>query len=57
MAHLLYYAIVFLIIALVTAVLGFGGTAGGGFEGARVLFWIAIVLFGGSLAGGLVNRV
>ena len=56
MGNLLNYAVVFLIVALVAAVLGFGGVAGTAMDGARVLFWVAIVLFGVSLVGGLMRR-
>jgi uncharacterized membrane protein YtjA (UPF0391 family) len=45
MGSLLHYAIVFLVVALVAAALGFGGVAGTAMEGARILFWVAIVLF------------
>ncbi|MET0874903.1 MAG: DUF1328 domain-containing protein, partial [Pseudolabrys sp.] len=45
MGNLLHYAIVFLIVALVAAALGFGGVAGTAMEGARLIFWVAIVLF------------
>jgi uncharacterized membrane protein YtjA (UPF0391 family) len=54
--NLLYYAIVFLVVALVAAALGFGGVAGTAMEGARILFWVAIVLFVISLVAGLVRR-
>lgn len=47
MGNLLYYAIVFLVVALVAAALGFGGVAGTAMEGARLLFWVALVLFRG----------
>lgn len=56
MGNLLHYAIVFLVVALVAALLGFGGVAGTAIEGARILFWIAIVLFGVSLVAGLIRR-
>jgi uncharacterized membrane protein YtjA (UPF0391 family) len=56
MGNLLHYAIVFLIVALVAAVLGFGGVAGTAMDGARLLFWVAIVLFGISLVAGLIRR-
>lgn len=56
MGNLLHYAIVFLVVALVAAFLGFGGVAGTAMEGARILFWIAIVLFVISLIAGLVRR-
>lgn len=57
MGNLLYYALVFLVVALVAAFLGFGGVAGTAMEGARILFWVAIVLFVVALIAGLVRRV
>ncbi|MDX2157066.1 MAG: DUF1328 domain-containing protein [Hyphomicrobiaceae bacterium] len=56
MGNLLHYAIVFLVVALVAAFLGFGGVAGTAMEGARILFWVAIVLFVVSLVVGLIRR-
>lgn len=56
MGNLLYYAIVFLVVALVAAFLGFGGVAGTAMEGARLLFWVAIVLFVVMLVIGLLRR-
>ena len=56
MGNLLYYAIVFLVVALVAAALGFGGVAGTAMEGARLLFWVAQVLFVVSAVVGLVRR-
>ena len=56
MGNLLQYAIVFLVIALVAAAVGFGGVAGVAMDGARILFWVFIVLFVISLIGGLVRR-
>lgn len=56
MGNLLHYAIVFLVVALVAAFLGFGGVAGTAMEGARILFWVAIVFFVISLVMGLVRR-
>jgi uncharacterized membrane protein YtjA (UPF0391 family) len=53
---LLHYAIVFLVVALVAAFLGFGGAAGVAMEGARLLFWIAIVLFVVTAVVGVVKR-
>ena len=55
MGNLLHYAIVFLVVALVAAALGFGGVAGTAMEGARILFWVAIVLFVISLIAGLMR--
>ncbi len=45
MGNLLYWAVVFLVVAVVAALFGFGGVAGTAIEGARLLFWVAIVLF------------
>jgi uncharacterized membrane protein YtjA (UPF0391 family) len=56
MGNLLHYAIVFLVVSLVAAFLGFGGVAGTAMEGARILFWVAIVLFVVSLIAGLIRR-
>jgi len=56
MGNLLYWAVVFLVVALVAAVLGFGGVAGVATEGATLLFWIAIILFVVSLVAGMLRR-
>jgi len=56
MGNLLHYAVVFLVVALVAAFLGFGGVAGTAMEGARLLFWVAIVLFVVMLIMGVVRR-
>jgi uncharacterized membrane protein YtjA (UPF0391 family) len=56
MGNLLYWAVVFLVIALVAAVLGFGGVAGVASQGATLLFWIAIILFVVSLLAGMLRR-
>jgi uncharacterized membrane protein YtjA (UPF0391 family) len=42
---MLYWAVVFLIIALVAAVLGFGGIAGTAIGIAKIIFAVAIILF------------
>ena len=56
MGNLLHYALVFLVVALVAAAVGFGGVAGFAMEAARLLFWVFIVLFVVSLVAGLVRR-
>jgi uncharacterized membrane protein YtjA (UPF0391 family) len=53
---LLHYAIVFLVVALIAAAVGFGGVAGIAMEGARLLFWVFIVLFVISLVAGVIRR-
>jgi uncharacterized membrane protein YtjA (UPF0391 family) len=57
MNSLLYYAVVFLIVAIIAAALGFGGVAGTAMQGAQILFWVALVLFALSLIAGLIRRV
>jgi uncharacterized membrane protein YtjA (UPF0391 family) len=42
---MLGWAITFLLVALVAAVLGFGGIAGTAIEIAKIIFFVAIVLF------------
>jgi uncharacterized membrane protein YtjA (UPF0391 family) len=54
---ILHYAIAFLIIALIAAAIGFGGVAGVAMEGARLLFWVFIILFVISLIVGLIRRI
>jgi uncharacterized membrane protein YtjA (UPF0391 family) len=56
MSNLLYWAIVFLVVALIAAFLGFGGVAGVATEGARMLFWVAIILVLLSFIGGMLRR-
>jgi len=56
MGNLLYWALVFLVVAVVAALLGFGGIAGAASGGAYLLFWVAIILFVVSLVAGLVRR-
>ena len=56
MGNLLYWAVVFLIVAVVAASLGFGGVAGTAMSGAQLLFWVAIVLFVVSVVAGLIRR-
>jgi uncharacterized membrane protein YtjA (UPF0391 family) len=52
---MLGWAITFLIIALVAAVLGFGGIAGTAVEIAKLIFFVAIVLFAISAVIGLLR--
>ena len=53
---MLYYALVFLVIALVAGVLGFGMVAFAAAEIARICFFIFIVLFLFSLIAHLFRR-
>jgi uncharacterized membrane protein YtjA (UPF0391 family) len=52
---MLGWALAFLIIALIAAVLGFGGIAGFAVEIAKIIFFVAIVLFVISAIFGLVR--
>jgi uncharacterized membrane protein YtjA (UPF0391 family) len=45
------------VIALVAALLGFGGIAGGATEIAKILFFVFLVIFAISLIMHLVRRV
>lgn len=56
MGNLLHYAIVFLVIAVVAAIFGFGGVAGTAMSGAKLLFWVAIILFVVSALVGFLRR-
>lgn len=53
---LLHWAVIFLVVALVAALLGFGGVAGTAMAGAKLLFWVAIVIFAVMLVAGLLRR-
>ena len=56
MGNLLYWAVAFLIIGIIAAAFGFGGAAGTAIAGAKILFWVAVVLFVITLIGGLIGR-
>jgi len=42
---MLAWVVTFLIIALIAGILGFGGVAGASIEFAKIIFFIAVVLF------------
>jgi len=52
---MLGWALTFLVIALIAAVLGFGGIAGFAVELAKIVFFVAIVLFVLSAIFGFVR--
>jgi len=54
--HMLYWALMFLVIALIAGLLGFGGVASAATGIAQVLFVIALVLFVVSLFAGFLRR-
>ncbi len=49
---MLYYAIVFFVIAIIAAALGFGGIAGAATGIAKILFFVFLILFVVSLIFG-----
>ena len=53
---MLYWALVFLILAIIAAILGFGAIASAGVAIAKVLFDIFLIVFVISLIMGLVGR-
>jgi uncharacterized membrane protein YtjA (UPF0391 family) len=55
-SNLLHWAIAFLLVALVAALLGFGGVVGTAMAGAKILFWVAIILTVLAFAGSQLRR-
>ena len=53
---MLYWALVFFLVAIAAAFFGFGGIAAGAASIAQILFFLFIVLFIVSLILGLVRR-
>lgn len=53
---MLYWTLVFLVVALVAGLFGFGGIASASADIAKILFAIFIVLFLASLIVGAVRR-
>ncbi len=49
------WAITFLIVALIAAILGFGGVAAFAVDAAKIVFFVAIVLFVISAIVGLIR--
>jgi uncharacterized membrane protein YtjA (UPF0391 family) len=52
---MLGWVVTFLIVALIAGVLGFGGVAGASIEIAKIIFFIAVVLFVVSAVVGLAR--
>jgi uncharacterized membrane protein YtjA (UPF0391 family) len=53
---MLGYAIAFFVLGVVAAIFGFGGIAAGAVAIAKVLFFLFLALFLGSLIWGLAHR-
>ena len=49
------WVVTFLIVALIAGILGFGGVAGASIEIAKIIFFVAIILFLISAVVGLVR--
>jgi uncharacterized membrane protein YtjA (UPF0391 family) len=54
-ADMLSWVVTFLVIALIAGILGFGGIAGASIEIAKIIFFVAIVLFLVSAVVGLTR--
>ena len=52
---MLHYAVVFLVIALIAAIFGFGGIVAGAVEIAKILFFIFVVMAIVSFLVGLLK--
>ncbi|MBN9004992.1 MAG: DUF1328 domain-containing protein [Rhizobiales bacterium] len=52
---MLSWVVTFLIIALIAGVLGFGGIAGASIEIAKIIFFVALILFLVSAVVGLAR--
>ena len=53
---MLHYTVVFLVVALIAAVFGFGGVAAGAVEIAKILFFIFAVMAIASFIASLLRR-
>ena len=52
---MLGWAVTFLVVALVAALFGFGGIAGTAVEAAKLIFFVAVVLFAISAVVGMMR--
>jgi len=52
---MLGWVVTFLIVALVAGILGFGGVAGASIEIAKIIFFIAVILFVVSAVVGIAR--
>jgi uncharacterized membrane protein YtjA (UPF0391 family) len=53
---MLQWAVIFLVIALIAAAMGYGGVSAIAVDGAKLFVWVFLVLFVLSLVAGLVRR-
>jgi uncharacterized membrane protein YtjA (UPF0391 family) len=54
--NLIYWAIILIVIALVAALLGFGGVSATAMSGANLLVWVAVVIIIIGLAFAFLRR-
>ena len=54
--NLLHWALIFLVVALVAAVLGFGGVAAGAASIGKIIFYVALILLLISLVMNFTRR-
>jgi len=54
--NLLYYALVLIIVAIVAALLGFGGVASTAMSGANLFVWVAVVILIVGVVFALLRR-
>ncbi len=54
--NLIYYALVLIVVALVAALLGFGGVASTALSGAHLFIWLAVILVIVGLAFAFLRR-
>ena len=55
-SFMLHYALVFFLVAIVAALFGFGGIAAGAVGIAKIMFFVFLVMFVGTLIWGAMNR-
>jgi uncharacterized membrane protein YtjA (UPF0391 family) len=53
--NMLSWVVTFLVVALIAGILGFGGIAGASIEIAKIIFFVAIILFLVSAVVGLAR--
>jgi uncharacterized membrane protein YtjA (UPF0391 family) len=54
--NILYWAIILIVVALVAALLGFGGVASTAMSGAHLLIWVAVIILIIGLAFAFMRR-
>jgi uncharacterized membrane protein YtjA (UPF0391 family) len=55
--NLVYYALVLIVVAIVAALLGFGGVSATAMSGAHLLIWVAVVVLIIGLVFALMRRI